>query len=118
MTEIFRVSDMSPLTNLGHLTSTTLKQLLDDEWHLNHKKYSEGKLRFYASIKEHPGFENYLNIENPKFLQAITKFRISAQNFNRNWSILKIRLNAIGFAPCVVKESEMKFITLMNVMTV
>ena len=24
----------------------------------------------------------------------------------------------IGFAPCVVKELEMKFITLMNVMTV
>ena len=81
MTEIFRTNDMSPLTNLGNLTSTTLKKLLDHEWHLNHKKCSEGKLKFYASIKECPGFENYLNIENPKFLQAITKFRISAHKF-------------------------------------
>ena len=48
MTEIFRVNDMSPLTNLGNLTSTTLKKLLDDEWHLNHKKYREGKLKFYT----------------------------------------------------------------------
>ena len=74
MAEIFRANDMSPLTNLGNLTSTTLKKLLDEEWHLNHKKYSEGKLKFYTSIKERPGFENYLNMENPKFRQAITKF--------------------------------------------
>ena len=31
---------------------------------------------------------------------------------------MKRRLNTIGFAPCVAKELEMKFITLMNVMTV
>ena len=32
---------------------------------------------------------------------------------------MKIRLNAIGFVSCVVKELEMKFITSsMNVMTV
>ena len=74
MTEIFRINDMSPLANLGNLISTTLKKLSDDEWHLNHKKYSEGKLKFYTSIKERPGFENYLNMENPKFWQAITKF--------------------------------------------
>ena len=49
--EIFRANDMSLLTNLGNL---------------NHKQYSEGKLKFYTSIKERPGFEN-LNMENPKF---------------------------------------------------
>ena len=81
MTEIFRFNDMSPLANLGNLISTTLKKLSDDVWHLNHKKYSEGKLKFYTSIKERPGFENYLNMENPKFRQAITKFRISAHKF-------------------------------------
>ena len=74
MTEIFRASDMSPLTNLRNLTSITLKKLLDEEWHLNHKKYSEGKLKFYTRIKECPGFENYLNMENPKFRQGITEF--------------------------------------------
>ena len=69
------------LTNLGNLTSTSLKKLLDEEWHLNHKKYSERKLKFFTSIKERPGFENYLNMENPKFWQAITKFQISAHKF-------------------------------------
>ena len=75
MTEIFTANDMSPLANLGNLTSTTLKKLLDDEWHLNHKKYCEGKLRFYTSISI------YHNMENPKFQQAITNFRISAHKF-------------------------------------
>ena len=81
MTEIFRANDLSPLTNLGNLTRTTLEKLLGEEWHLNHEKYNEGKLKFYTSIKERPGFENYLNMENPKFRQAITKFRISAHKF-------------------------------------
>ena len=79
MTEIFWANDMSPLTNLENLTNTTLKKLLD--WDLNHKKYSEGKLKVYTSIKEPPGFENYLNMKNPKFPQAISKFRISAHKF-------------------------------------
>ena len=56
MTEIFRANDMSPLANLGNLTGIALKKLLDDEWHLNHKKYSEEKLKFYTSIKERSGF--------------------------------------------------------------
>ena len=53
MTDMFSGNDMSPLTNLGYLTSSTLKIILDEEWHLKHKKYSEGKLKFYTSIKEH-----------------------------------------------------------------
>ena len=64
------------------MTSTTLKKFLDDEWHLNQKKYSEGKLKFYTSIKERPSFENYVNMENPKFREAITKFRICAHKFS------------------------------------
>ena len=76
MTEIFRANDMSPLANFGNLTSTTLKKFLDNEWHLNHKKYSEGKLKLYTSIKENP-----IIMENPKFLQAITKFWISVHKF-------------------------------------
>ena len=116
MTEVFRANDMSPFTNLGNLTSTTLKKLLDEEWHLNHKKYSEGKLKFYTSIKERPGFENYLNMENPKFRQAITNFQISAHKFPIETG--RYENKAQWFAPCVVKELEMKFITLMNVMIV
>ena len=48
MPEIFRASDMSSIANLGNLISTTLKKLLDYEWHLNQKKYREGKLKFYT----------------------------------------------------------------------
>ena len=81
MTEIFKANDMSPLTNLRNLTGTALKKLLDEGWHLNYKKYSQGKLKFDTSIKERPGFENYLNMENPKFRQAIIKFRISTHKF-------------------------------------
>ena len=51
MTEIFRANDMSPLANLKMLSSTTLKKLLDDECHLNHKKYSEGKLKNVQVLK-------------------------------------------------------------------
>ena len=119
MTGIFRANDVSPLINLGNMTSTILKKLLGGEWHLNHKKYSEGKLKFYTIIKKRPGFENYLNMENPKFRQAVTKFRISAhKNFQYKLVDMKIRTNTIGFAPFVVKELKMKFITFMNVMTV
>ena len=40
-----------------------------------------GKLKLYASFKEHTGFENYLNEPNTKIRQAITKIRISAHKF-------------------------------------
>ena len=43
--------------------------------------YKQGKLQFYTSLKECPGFENYLNLSNQKLHQPITKLRISAHKF-------------------------------------
>ena len=101
MTEIFRVNDMSPLTNLGNLTSTTLKKLLDDEWHLNQKKHSEGKLKFYTNIKERPGF-SILIWKIPNFGKRSQNFELVHTNFQYKLVDMKIRLNAIRFASCVV----------------
>ena len=50
-------------------------------WYSKKEKYSQGKLKLYTSLKERPGFENYLNESNPKLRQAITKSRISAHKF-------------------------------------
>ena len=58
-----------------------LKKQLEKMWHSNEEKYSQGKLKFHTSFKEHPGFENYLNESNLKLRQAITKIRISAHKF-------------------------------------
>ena len=41
----------------------------------------QGKLQLCTSLKEHPRFENYLNLCNEKLRQAITKLRISAHKF-------------------------------------
>ena len=101
MTEIFRVNDMSPLTNLGNLTSTTLKKLLDDEWHLNQKKHSEGKLKFYTNIKERPGF-SILIWKIPNFGKRSQNFELVHTNFQYKLVDMKIRLNVIRFASCVV----------------
>ena len=43
--------------------------------------YKQGKPQPYTSLKERPGFENYLNLPNQKLRQAITKLRISAHKF-------------------------------------
>ena len=106
---------MSPSANLSNLTSTIFKKLLDDEWHLNHKKYSKGKLKFYTSIKERPGFENYLNMGNPKFRQTITKFRISAHKFAIETGRYENKVQWDKISACVVEELETKLITLMTV---
>ena len=44
-------------------------------------EYSQGKLRHYTRLKVRPGFEQYLNLSNPKLWQSITKLRISAHKF-------------------------------------
>ena len=43
--------------------------------------YKQRKLQLYISPKEHPGFENCLNLPNKKLCQAITKLRISGHKF-------------------------------------
>ena len=45
------------------------------------KSNSQDKLKFYASLKECPDFEQYLKLSSPKLRQAITKIRVSAHKF-------------------------------------
>ena len=47
-------------------------------WYSKRNEYSQGKLRLYTPLKVRPGFEQYLNLINPKLKQSITKLRISA----------------------------------------
>ena len=44
-------------------------------------EYSQGKLRLYTHLKVRPGFEQYLDLSNPKLRQSITKLGISAHKF-------------------------------------
>ena len=65
------------------LTSTVdwksaLRRILENQWYSSKIKYSQGKLRLYTSLKERPGIETYLILNNPKLWQAITKLRINA----------------------------------------
>ena len=55
-----------------------LRRILESHWYSSRVKYSQGKLRLYTTLKERPGFETYLTLNNPKLRQAITKLRISA----------------------------------------
>ena len=43
--------------------------------------HGQGKLKFYKIIKERPGFESYLAIDNFKLRQAITKPRASVHAY-------------------------------------
>ena len=58
-----------------------LNESLEQSWHFIKTLYKEGKLQLYTSLKEHPRFENYLNLPNKKLCRAITKLRISAHKF-------------------------------------
>ena len=57
---------------------STLRRSLENQWYSSRVKYSQGKLRLYTTLKERPGFETYISLNNPKLRQAITKLRISA----------------------------------------
>ena len=50
-------------------------------WYSKQNEHSQGKLRLYTCLKVRPGFEQYLNLSNPKLRQSITKLRISAYKF-------------------------------------
>ena len=68
--------------------------------------YKQGKLQLHTSLKERPGFENYLNLPKKKLRQAITKLRISAHKClietgrfdysKRNERICPLRCDGIG----------------------
>ena len=58
-----------------------IQKILDKRWYSKRNEYSQGKLRLYTHLKVRPGFEQYLDLGNPKLRQSITKLRISAHNF-------------------------------------
>ena len=58
-----------------------IQKILDKRWSSKRNEYSQGKLRLYTHLKVRPGFEQYLNLGNPKLRQSITKLRISAHKF-------------------------------------
>ena len=63
---------------------STIQKILDKTWDSKQNKYSQGKLRLKSKAKSkalRPGFEQYLNLSNPKPRQSITKPRISAHKF-------------------------------------
>ena len=69
------------LVNFKLLLNKRLNESIEQSWHFKKTLYKQGKLQLYTSLKERPGFENYLNLPNQKLRQAITKLRISAHKF-------------------------------------
>ena len=57
-------------------------RILENQWYSSRVKYSQGKRRLYTTLKERPGFETYLILNNPNLRQAITKLRISAHKLS------------------------------------
>ena len=45
---------------------SALRRILENQWYSSKIKYSQGKLRLYTSLKERPGIETYLILNNPK----------------------------------------------------
>ena len=45
-------------------------KILDKMWYSKRNEYSQGKLRLYTHLKVRPGFEQYLNLSNPKLRQS------------------------------------------------
>ena len=69
------------LVNSKLLLNMRLNESIEQSWHFKKTLNKPGKLQIYTSLKERPGFENYLNLPNKNFRQAITKLRISAHKF-------------------------------------
>ena len=69
------------LVNSKVLLNKRLNESIEQSWHFKKTLYKQGKLQLYTSLKERPGFENYLNLPNKKLRQAITKLRIIAHKF-------------------------------------
>ena len=74
-TGLSKVNDFLASTVLRKLA---LRRILENHWYSSRVKYSQGKLRLYTTLKERPGFETYLTLNNPKLPQTITKLEIIA----------------------------------------
>ena len=80
-----QTSCFTSVNKIGEVLSTTIDLLVNTKG-LPNKRLNESieqsrKLQLYISPKEHPGFENCLNLPNKKLCQAITKLRISGHKF-------------------------------------
>ena len=51
-------------------------------WYSKRNEYRQGKLRLYTHLTVRPGFQQYLNLSNPKLRQSILKLRISAHKLS------------------------------------
>ena len=69
------------LVNSKVLLNKRLNESIERSWHFRKAFYKQGKLQLYTSLKERPGFQNYLNLPNKKLCQAMTKLLISADEF-------------------------------------
>ena len=56
--------------------------MLGKMWYSKRNEYRQGKLRLYTHLTVRPGFQQYLNLSNPKLRQSILKLRISAHKFS------------------------------------
>ena len=56
---------------------SALRRILENQWYSSRVKFSQGKLRLCTTLKERPGFETYLALNNTKLRQGITKLRIT-----------------------------------------
>ena len=80
-----------------------LRRILENHWYSSRVKYSQGKLRLYTTLKERPGFETYLILNNPKLRQAITKLRISVPKLPTETGCYDQKHKLKESAPYVVK---------------
>ena len=62
--------------------SKILKEKYLNEWYSAKQAYSVGKLDTYTKIKNHVGFEKYLNSLSFPFRRDITRLRISSHRFS------------------------------------
>ena len=101
------------LVNSKLLLNNRLNESIAQSWHFKKTLYKPGKLQIYTSLKERPGFENYLNLPNKKLCQAITKLRISAHKFPIETGRFDYRMRTERICPlcCDGIGDEMHYLT-------
>ena len=101
------------LVNSKVLLNKSLNESIEQLWHFKNTLYEQGKLQLYTSLKERPGFENYLNLPNKKLRQAITKLRTSAHKFTIETGRFDYRKRNEKICPfcCDGNGEEMHYLT-------
>ena len=101
------------LTNSKLLLNKRLNESIEQSWQFKNTFYKQGKLQLYTSLKERPGFENYLNLPNQKLHQAITKLRTSAHKFPIETGRFEFRKQTERLCPlcCDGIRDEIQYLT-------